>query len=149
MSTENRNDDIFQSLKDGFEGISKKVSSFVDDVFTGEGAAGEVRPKLDAFETDEAFTIEVELAGVAKEQVKIQVQDSTLHIRGQKVAPADEVERAYLARERRFGTFAISLALPEGLELENIKAKFENGLLIVRFPFKSVKKTTGDDINID
>lgn len=150
MSSENRSDDLFQSFREGFEGISKKVSSFVDDVFTGEGPAGEVRPRMDVFETEEAYVVELELTGVQKKDVKIQVQDSILHIRGQKMPPTDVADRVYLNRERRFGAFTKSIHLPEGVELENIKAKFEHGLLSVRFPFKTVNpKTTGDDINID
>jgi HSP20 family protein len=149
MSTENPNDDLFQNLRDGFEGISKRVSSFVDDVMSGEGTGTELRVRTDVYETSDHYVIEVEIPGVQKEDVKIQVQDSVLHIRGQKRPPEGAVEFVYDRRERRFGTFMKAIPLPAGIQLENIKAKYESGLLLVRFPQQISSKSDDNSIDID
>ncbi len=148
MSAENRNDDLFQNFRDGIEGFGRKVSSFVDEVFSGEGM-GEVKLRIDLYHTSDSLVVELELPGVKKEDVKIQVQDRALHIRGQKLPPEDMPEYEYVLRERRFGSFMKEIALPENIELENIKARFESGLLTVRFPHQAGTRPAGDGIDID
>ena len=78
MSTEKPNDDLFQNFRDGLEGFSKRVSSFVDDVMSSEGTGTELRVRTDVYETNNHYVVEVEVPGVQKEDVKIQVQDSVL-----------------------------------------------------------------------
>ncbi len=150
MSTGNPNDDLFQSFREGIEGIGKKVTSFVDEVFNAEGAGGEVKLKTDIYQTNESLVVELELPGVKKEQVKIQVQDGILHIRGRKEAPEGLTTHLYERQERRFGPFGKSLMLPDTVELEGIKAKFEDGVLAVRFPLKEASTPeTDNDVNIE
>jgi HSP20 family molecular chaperone IbpA len=150
MSTENPNDDFFQNFRDGLEGFGKRVSSFVDDVITGEGTGTELRVRTDVYETSDQYVIEVEIPGVHKADVRIQVQDTVLHIRGQKRPPEGAAEFVYDRRERRFGTFMKAIQLPSDIEMENIKAKYESGLLLIRFPRLSTDPAPkGGGIDID
>jgi len=148
MSSDNRTDDFFQNFKSGLEDIGKKMSNLVDDVFSGDVAAGEVRAILDAYEAQGQYVIEIELPGVTKEHVSIQVQDGVLHIRGKKIAPTPEGDAVYDRSERSFGAFRRDVALPPNVQLENIKAKYESGVLIVRFPLTQVEDQDSE-ISID
>lgn len=150
MSTDKPTDDFFQNFRDGIEGFGKRVSSFVDEVMSGEGTGAELKVRTDVYQTADQYVVEVEIPGVQKENVRIQVQDSVLHIRGQKRPPEGAAEFVYDRRERRFGTFVKAIQLPAEVELENIKAKYESGLLLIRFPRQAPPQASADSsINID
>ncbi|MEM6633112.1 MAG: Hsp20/alpha crystallin family protein [Bacteroidota bacterium] len=144
----NKVDDYLRSLKDGLNDIGNKMTKMVDDVFSGEVAAtGEVKLVADEFETDDMYVIELEVPGVEKKEVSVQVVDGILIISGaRKRNEAFESPRLH-RRERRFGEFQRSFTVPAFVELENIKARFDHGVLTIQFP-KKVSKTD-DSTNID
>ena len=97
--------------------------------------------KTDVKETEDSFMIEMDLPGFKKEDVKAQVKDGYLVIEAVKNADTEEKEEngKYIRRERFYGTCKRSFYVGEQLTEEDIKAKFENGVLTLSFP-KEVKK---------
>lgn len=86
-------------------------------------------PKVDIRETDKEFILEAEVPGLNKEQVKVEVKDDTLIIRGEK---RDDVKKEgkYNVREIKRSSFVRSFALPpEIVDKDSVKAKFVNGIL--------------------
>ncbi len=75
---------------------------------------------------DQAY-IELELPGVAKEDLEITVEQGKLTVTAERKAP--ETERQYWLCERRFGRFERSFQLPKNIDAESIKADLTNGLL--------------------
>lgn len=148
---EQPNDDLFQSLRDGFSDFGKKMSNFVDDVLSSETLSSELKVRADVYAKGGFYVIEIELPGVQKEAVSLQVHDGILTVRGEKAPPAQEDVAGYFKQERRFGSFMRSFSLPLDVELENIKAKYDSGILTVRFPQPEQKAPEEDngEINID
>jgi len=97
--------------------------------------------KTDVKETEDSFMIEMDLPGFKKEDVKAQVKDGYLVIEAVKNADTEEKEEngKYIRRERFYGTCKRSFYVGEQLTEEDIKAKFEDGVLTLCFP-KEVKK---------
>jgi HSP20 family protein len=89
---------------------------------------------LDVSETDEAFEVEAALPGVKPEDVEVQVHGDTVTIKGEAREVAEEEEKDWLRRERRYGVFARSFTLPTDIDAEKATAEFENGLLKLRLP---------------
>lgn len=89
---------------------------------------------LDVVSTPEALVLEAALPGVAPDDVEITVEGGTLTIAGSYRADHSEGEGDYLVREMRRGTFARTIALPDGLEPDRAAATFENGVLSLRIP---------------
>ncbi len=77
-------------------------------------------------ENDQAY-IELELPGVAKEDVEITVEQGKLTVTAERKAP--EVERQYWVCERRYGRFERSFQLPKTFDAESIKADLAGGVL--------------------
>lgn len=99
-------------------------------------------PALEAFHTKDDFVIRVEVPGVRPEDVDVSVTDKVLVIRGERHFE-DEVEQdAFLRRERSYGRFERQVLLPEGTEVDAIKASFDLGLLEVRVPHPKAKEPT-------
>ncbi|MEM7367980.1 MAG: Hsp20/alpha crystallin family protein [Bacteroidota bacterium] len=132
MSNENRPDDMFQNLKDGFSDFGKKVSSFMDDVLGSEGSGSEVQVRSDVYTEKGLYTIELELPGVNKQDVNIQIHEGVLSVKGQKEFPTGVENRNYDKKERQFGSFFRTFNLPLDVELDNIKAKYESGVLTIK-----------------
>ena len=143
-------DDYLRSLKDGLNDIGTKMTKMVDDVFSGDAMAqGELRLVADEFETEDHYVIELEVPGVEKKEVNVQVVDGILIISGTKKRASEFEEARMHRRERRFGEFQRSFTVPAFVELENIKARFDQGVLTVRFPKTKSTKEKATEINID
>ncbi len=142
-------EDYLRSLREGLNDIGQKVNKVIDDVFSGEVIVGEVRVAADEFETNDHFMIEIEIPGVKKEDINLQVVDGVLNITGKKTSGTSNDNLRYHKRERRFGDFSRSFPLPGFVELENIKAKFDYGVLTVSFPKTNPTSEGSTDINID
>jgi HSP20 family protein len=154
MNNENKAEDIFRNLKEGLGEFGQKVNKMVDDLFTGDiGAeAGEVRIRVDIYETKDQLVFELELPGVSKEAVNVHIHDGMLSIKGEKKPTVDAEKVSYISRERRNGSFLRNFALPDHVELGQIKAKFEFGLLTIRLPIireEEPEEDSSTDIIID
>lgn len=91
-------------------------------------------PKVDVFEKDNRLVTRVDLPGLKKEDVKVEVEDGYLALSGErKLEMTEEKENVYRA-EREYGTFYRAVPLPEGVKVEDIKATFTNGVLEVTLP---------------
>ncbi len=143
-------EDYFKSFKEGLSDFGQKVNDVVDGFLSGDYAGGTFLVTSDAYESDGYFWIEIELPGMKKEEVSIQVIEDELVVKGNKTI-AEEEERIYYQRERKLGEFIRHYELPENVKLEKIKASFDNGLLRVRFPLEKPKEEDEDvkDVNID
>jgi HSP20 family protein len=99
-------------------------------------------PCVNVAESDTAYTLYVELPGVAKEDVSITVSDErVLTINGEKKRP-DATGVEYGRTERRFGVFERKFALPKYVNAEGIAATFEHGVLTLTLPKTQPSTTT-------
>jgi len=88
-------------------------------------------PAIDVVQQDVDLVVRAELPGARPEDVKITFQDGVLTIGGKIHDERGEQRGGYLIRERRSGSFRRSLQLPEGVDEDKIRARFENGVLEV------------------
>ena len=98
--------------------------------------------RTDIKETEEGFALDVELPGYKKEDVKVQLKDGYLTVSASKESN-DEVkdeEGKFLRRERYSGSMSRSFFVGEDTREEDIKAKFEDGILKLSFPKEAPKK---------
>ena len=88
---------------------------------------------MDIESREDAFMISALLPGLKPEEVDIQIAGETVTIQGEIKLDEDE-KTTWLLRERPRGSFSRSLELPTGLDAENAKASFENGILTLHIP---------------
>ena len=120
----------------------------MDDMFSGEGEGNQLKVRTDIYYTDAHYVIELELPGMQKEEVSIQIHEGELIVKGQKLAAAEAATYRYERKDRRFGPFLLRFPLPLNVEMENIKAKYESGLLRILFPYEG-RKGAGPETSID
>jgi len=90
--------------------------------------------KFDVSETDDAIQIAAELPGIEEKDIDLTYSDGVLTVRGEKKAESETKERDYVVSERRYGSFARSMRLPDTIDAAKIKAKFDKGVLTVTLP---------------
>lgn len=101
------------------------------------GARGSLMraPETDVVETEREIRVTVEMPGLKRENIDIDVENNVLTIRGEKREERSEGEEGkYHIAERRYGTFTRSFVLPRDVDAENIQARFEDGVLNVTIP---------------
>ena len=94
-------------------------------------ADGMLKPTLDLSATDKEYAITVEIPGVDEKDVKLELINDTLTIRGEKKQEKEEKDKDYYRMERAYGSFQRILSLPDDTDQNSIKAKFKNGVLKV------------------
>lgn len=91
-------------------------------------------PKVDVFEKDNRFVTRVDLPGVKKEDVTVEVINGHLALSGTRAHEKEEKKDNVYRTEREYGEFYRAVPLPEGVTFENIKATFADGVLEVTVP---------------
>ncbi len=89
---------------------------------------------LDVIETEDRFIVKASIPGVDPDDLDITFSDNILTIQGEIKPESEETEGRYLLRERRFGLFQRSIALPERVEADKIEATYKDGVLILSIP---------------
>ncbi|KAI9249070.1 HSP20-like chaperone [Helicostylum pulchrum] len=91
-------------------------------------------PTIDFYENDNEFRIFVELPGIDKSNVKLEIKDKILKLTAE-INPTSDMssERPHFT-ERKFGTYSRSITLSNNVSLEEIVAKMENGVLTIVVP---------------
>ena len=107
------------------------------------------RPAVDIFETDEGVAIQVDLPGVRKDEVSVEVKNNLLTIQGLRQVEPTVSEEKYYRRERTCGTFQRSFTLRHPITPESIKASFKNGVLTIHVPKPEEEKPKKISVNID
>jgi HSP20 family protein len=92
------------------------------------------RPEIEIFELENMLKIYVDLPGIKKEEVKIELAENILTISGERKREKEEKKGAYLRSERVYGTFLRTIPLPETVKLDEVKALFTDGVLEIVVP---------------
>ncbi|WP_438275295.1 Hsp20/alpha crystallin family protein [Nitrobacter sp.] len=111
-------DRLFDGFSKSFAGLSSRT----------------LMPSMDLFETDKEIELTAELPGLEEKDVQLNVVDNHLTIRGEKKNQREEKEKDYHLVERNYGSFARTVELPPGVDLEGIKAVMSKGVLKVTVP---------------
>jgi HSP20 family protein len=91
-------------------------------------------PSVDVIEKDNVLTIRVDLPGLTKEEVKVDVVNDAITVQGERKKEVQEDKDGQYRLERAYGSFFRSVPLPEGVKAEDVKASFKNGVLEVTAP---------------
>ncbi len=119
--------------------IQDELNRLFGRTFTGgesmrPGASGAWMPPMDVYETEDAIVAKLELAGIEPNDVDVSVEDSTLTVTGKREFESETNEENYHRVERRYGSFARSITLPQTADVEKVGASFDRGLLTIEVP---------------
>ncbi|MFC1551596.1 Hsp20/alpha crystallin family protein [Candidatus Latescibacterota bacterium] len=91
-------------------------------------------PRADVQETDTDYVIDIELSGIDKTDIKVEVKNDVLTISGERKEEKKTKEKGYQSIERHYGQFERKFSLPDIVNAENISAKYDNGVMTLTLP---------------
>ena len=91
-------------------------------------------PTVNTREGEFAYHVDVDLPGVKKEDIKVDLNKGILTISGERKTKEEVKQEDYYKIETYFGKFSRSFTLPDNVDIENIEAKSDNGVLEIVIP---------------
>ena len=121
------------------------LQSLFDSVFDAptpsrSGALRRWLPAMDLVEAEDHYVLKADLPGLSEDDVKIEFEDRTLTISGQRKSEHETKKDGYVRVERAFGSFSRSLTLPDGVDGDAVTASFDRGVLEISIPKPEVRK---------
>jgi HSP20 family protein len=101
---------------------------------SGASSAGAFSPALDVEETEEAFTLHVELPGVKADEVEVSLEENVLTIAGERRFYDEREAEGFRRIERHFGRFHRAVRLPDRVDADGVAAAYRDGLLTITVP---------------
>ncbi len=100
----------------------------------------EISPDVDLYEEGGEIVLHADLPGIKKDDIKIDLSENILTLSGEKKRTEKFTTESYCKSERSFGTFVRKFEMPGDMDVENIKAHYEDGVLEVRVPIMEYEK---------
>lgn len=119
-----------------------------------ETSRAEWTPDLDLYRLDDQFVVEVDLPGVSREDISLDLEKNRLTLKGHReentlrsdTSDEDKPSRTYYRQERSTGAFRRTFTLPDGYDDESVSARLNEGVLTIEMICKSPTSRT---INVD
>ena len=104
--------------------------------FAAGGGPGGFFPPADVLVSDEDVTVHMDVPGVPRDKLEIELENDVLTIRGERPNPygSEDGGRAWRRIERGFGRFERDVRVPKGLDPDSIAASLGDGVLTLRIP---------------
>jgi HSP20 family protein len=123
--------DPFRSIEQMFDDVWRNWPSRFAQTDTTRPM---LRPAMDVIEGEKDLTIRVDLPGLSSDDVNVEIDDNTLTVSGEVGDTIEQEGERYHYRERHYGAFQRSMRLPNTLNIDEIEANFENGVLNIVIP---------------
>lgn len=115
--------------------FQNELSRWMNGLLEGPGRVTQSWvPPLDVWETPTEVVYALDLPGVPEEKISIEIADDTLTVSAEREKTDETSEDGFYRYERRYGSFARAVGLPQGIDQDRIAARYENGVLEVRVP---------------
>lgn len=119
--------------------FSELFNDFFDGMLTSDFRRTST-PAVNILESDQNFKLEVAAPGLDKNDFKINVDNDMLSISAEKKSEAHENNKSYTRKEFSYMSFKRSFNLPDLVDVENIQANYENGIMNITLPKKEEAK---------
>ncbi|MCS3627264.1 HSP20 family protein [Salinibacter ruber] len=129
--------------------LQREVDSIFDRFF-GRGGDDDTStvwaPRTDLSETDDAFRIRLDVPGMTKDDIAINLQNNTLTVSGERSSERQKDGEEYVRVERAFGNFHRTFTLPDAVDPDRVEATYDEGVLTINVP--KTEKSTRRQIEI-
>lgn len=104
-------------------------------------------PVTDIYETKDNYVFKLEVPGIAREDIKIELENNMLSIRGEKKEEKEVKKENYHRIESYSGSFSRSFSLPRNVDVQKIEASMKDGVLELHLAKSEEKKARAISIN--
>ena len=140
----------FEPFRDLFN-LQGQVNRLFQDFSRGSDellSTGTFVPAVDIYEDEHNITLKLEVPGISEKELDIQLENNTLTVRGERKFEKEEKEENFHRIERRYGAFARSFTLPNTVDVENVDAQYESGVLKLKLAKRAEAKPKQIKVNV-
>lgn len=150
LKKENYQTPSLQSLQKQVDGLFSNFLRDFDVSFPStSGLVKTFQPRVNIAEDEKAYYVDAELAGVKKEDIKLEYHDDkTLTISAEKKEENREEKKNYHRVESSYGSFFRSFLLPDNVDTKSINAEMKDGVLKVVLPKTTKPEAKANQISI-
>ena len=143
--------DPFDEMVSWNRAMNRMFDRFYGDEGSEFGDRFNLHMPLDVIENDNEFVVKADIAGIDPEEVEITYTNNTLTLKGEVKDEREEGQEnsRYHVRERRYGSFVRSISMPGTIDVENIKADSEHGVLVLHLPKKEEVKPKRIEVKVN
>jgi len=110
------------------------IDRFRSPSWLTEELDGAIRPRIESFVDDGKITVRADMPGIDPKDIEVKVTGNILDVRAKREEKKEIKNRDFLRREVRYGSYAYSTSLPEGIKAEDVKASYHDGVLELTAP---------------
>lgn len=115
--------------------FDRLFETHVPDVFRANGTYKSMwTPRMDLRETDTAFVVEADMPGMSSEDISVHIEGNTVVIAGERKNEQTSNAENFTHFERTFGKFQRAMTLSAPVKVDDVEAKYTNGVLTVTIP---------------
>jgi len=129
--------------------FGRRLRPFWEERWWPSRTIGISAPVVDLYEEKDNIVAKVELPGMGKDDIEVNIADSRLTIKGEKKKEEEVKEENYYRSERSYGSFTRSVELPKEVQVEKAQATFKNGVLEIRLPKSEEAKKREIKVKVD
>ena len=107
---------------------------FNSDTSISNSDAGELTPRMDMKESEDAYTVKLTMPGIDKNDIDISVSDGVLTVKGETKEEEEDEKSTYLVREHKHYSYYRSVRLPSEVVADKAEAEYKNGVLKLTLP---------------
>lgn len=132
-------------------GLQEDMNMLFDNFFGLERRGEDIdlvqwAPRVDIVEANGGYELHADLPGMKKEDIKVEIHDNVLTLRGERRIEDDKKEKNFRLTERYYGKFIRTFTLPENVNRDGIVAEFKDGVLKLAIP--KVEKAKPKEIEV-
>ena len=105
-------------------------------------------PPVDIYEDEHSIILKLEVPGIDEKDIDVRIENNTLVVHGERKIEKEEKEENFRRVERQYGSFTRSFALPSSVDLEQVSANYENGVLKIKLAKKAEAKPKQIKVNV-
>ena len=110
--------------------LHNEMSRFMNGLLDGNGRTSQSWvPVADVWETEGEVVYAFDLPGIPEDKISVEFDENTLTVTAEREREQTVEDGRYFRFERRFGTFTRTIALPQGVTEDRIRAEYRNGVL--------------------
>ncbi len=142
----------FFAMQDRINRMNRRLRESYSPEFPEEALTTTIyAPPVDIYEDEHNITLKLEVPGIDEKDIDVRIENTTLIVHGERKIEKEEKEENYRRVERQYGEFTRSFTLPSSVDLGQVSAHYDKGVLKINLAKKAeakpkqIKVTVGTD----
>jgi HSP20 family protein len=133
--------------------MQNRVNRFVRESYSPEGpeealTTTSFAPPVDIYEDEHTIALKMEVPGIDEKDIDVRIENTTLTVHGERKIEKDEKEENFRRIERQYGSFTRSFTLPSSVDMGQVSANYDKGVLKIRLAKKAEAKPKQIKVNV-